>query len=123
MEGNDDRERDLQLDPDLVLTKGRAVVRIGLLAWVVLAIGTTHARARLWADEPGLWAEATVQAPAKPRPWVNLGQQYALAGEDAKAADAFRRAFVLASALAATRPGFGIAPRGTPKACRSPLAQ
>ena len=56
------------------------------LAWLVL---TTATRVPLWADELALWREATIESPAKPRPWVNLGVQLHARGE----LDAAERAF------------------------------
>ena len=76
---------------------GRVVIRITIGLWVVASLVATQGRIHLWSNgERGLWADAVAQAPAKPRPWVNLGRQYALDGADQLAEAAYRRAMVAA---------------------------
>jgi hypothetical protein len=52
-------------------------------------------RARLWAEPAALWADAAIKAPARARPWNNLGVQLLLADRLDEAEAAFRRALVL----------------------------
>lgn len=59
---------------------------------------STSARASVWSDERRIWQEAVAVSPLKPRPWVNLGRQFALQGADGLAADCFRRAVALSAA-------------------------
>lgn len=71
----------------------RVLVRVLIVSWVAASLAATQDRARLWAlGERALWADTVGQYPEKPRPWVNLGRQYALDGDDALAADAYERA-------------------------------
>lgn len=56
----------------------------------------TAARLQLRHSERAIWQDAVAHSPEKPRPWVNLGRQYALDGATAMAAEAFRAAIVLA---------------------------
>ena len=67
----------------------------------ILAVGvalsaSTASRVHLWADERLLWADAVRKAPEKPRPWVNLGNQYSREHLDNLAEDAYVRATSLA---------------------------
>lgn len=65
--------------------------------WIVATAGQVH----LWrGPEIGIWLHAVQIAPEKPRPWVNLGRQHALAGDVALA----ESDFVTALGLAAARP-------------------
>lgn len=75
-----------------------SLLRCAMVAWAVCAVWTTDDRAQLWADEPGLWADAVAQAPAKPRPLMNLAKQYVIDGDVAAADAAYRQAMALASA-------------------------
>ena len=71
-----------------------------VIGWVLLAVLglslATFARAHIWQNELALWADATAQAPAKPRPFINLG----LALEQAKDWNGALRAHQTAYALA-----------------------
>lgn len=58
---------------------------------------TTVQRVHVWGDERLLWAEAARLAPEKPRPWVNLGNQYARAEVNDLAAEAYQEAIRLAA--------------------------
>ena len=60
-----------------------------LLAVGVLWGALSAQRARRWTDEAALWREATVRAPTKPRPWINLGKQAHLAGDTVAAERAY----------------------------------
>ena len=62
------------------------------LTWSLL----TADRARLWGtSERAVWADAVAKAPMKPRPWINLGREYARLGAE----DLAREAYETASAL------------------------
>ena len=76
----------------------RLCVRVLILTWVAIAAVATRDRAALWPDERGLWADAVAQAPAKPRPWINLGRMYALDGAAGMAEDAYLRGMAAAEA-------------------------
>ena len=71
---------------------GRVGVGLVLCALALLSA----VRQQTWQDERRLWAGAVAHSPDKPRPWINLGQQYARHGEDGMADDAFAWASVLA---------------------------
>ena len=58
----------------------------------VLWVVTTAARIHVWGDERLLWSEAVAHAPDKPRPWVNLGNQYARLGAPGMATYAYEQA-------------------------------
>ena len=60
----------------------------GGLALVALASLSMH-RATVWEDERDLWHAAVQHSPTKPRPWINLGNQYARQHMDGPAEDAF----------------------------------
>lgn len=78
---------------------GRVGARILIVAWVVTAGVATHARIGVWtAGEAAIWASAVAEAPAKPRPWINLGRQYALDGDRPAAESAYRRGMAAADA-------------------------
>ena len=78
----------------------RIVIRLALVLWVAVSVTATWTRAQLWLSERALWTDAAHHAPDKPRPWVNLGKQYALDGAPALAADAYERGLT-----AAQKPG------------------
>lgn len=68
------------------------LVRSGLVvvgAWMAL---TTSQRVSVWSDEERLWVEAVQHSPEKLRPWVNLGNMYALHGQTLRAEQAYREA-------------------------------
>ena len=44
-----------------------------VLVWVLGLTGGTYLRAQTWTSELTLWTDATERAPAKPRPFINLG--------------------------------------------------
>ena len=69
-----------------------------LLAAVLGLYGLgTVARVSLWSgSEQVLWREATQVSPYKVRPWVNLGNAYAQAGEFDQAELAYRHAMQVA---------------------------
>ena len=81
-------------------------MRRGLLRLAILAVGlvwgltASHRTDHVWADERRIWTDAVQQAPEKPRPWVNLGNQYGNRGQLDLASDAYRTASALAQ-----RPG------------------
>lgn len=67
------------------------------VALLVGLLSATAHRVHLWTDgERFLWAEAVQKSPLKPRPWVNLGNQYASAGLENLAEDMYQQASVLA---------------------------
>lgn len=72
---------------------GSALVVVGLMVGL-----TTRHRTQLWTDERALWADAVQKAPAKPRPWVNLGRQAALRGAVGGARRAYWQALIVAQA-------------------------
>lgn len=76
----------------------RLLVRVLIVAWVITGLMATRDRIALWGNERALWADAVAQAPGKPRPWVNLGRQYALDGALGLAEDAYRRGMRAADA-------------------------
>lgn len=68
---------------------------------VLVAVGMTSvvltaARVHVFGHERRIWQDAVIHAPAKPRPWVNLGRQDHLVGSVASAEDAYTTAIVLA---------------------------
>ena len=63
----------------------------GGLVLAALALPTWQ-RAPVWQDEQALWLEATRRSPAKPRPWVNLGNRWADRGRPDLAAAMYQRA-------------------------------
>ena len=73
-------------------------MRRGLLRLLIIAVGllwglTASQRTdHVWVNERQLWTDAVQQAPRKPRPWVNLGNQYGNQREYALAAEAYRTA-------------------------------
>ena len=70
--------------------RGAVVVMAGSLLVV------TASRVHVWSgSDRGIWAEAVAHSPDKPRPWINLGRQYALDGADRLAAEAFTHALAL----------------------------
>lgn len=69
---------------------GGAVVACVVLAWL------TAARVHVWGDERALWQEAVARAPLKPRPWINLGNQFRLRGSDGLAEYCYRQAIAVA---------------------------
>lgn len=76
------------------------VLVLGLgLAWSDI----TMRRVQLWGDPLALWLDAVEQAPAKPRPRINLGNQYGRLGRPVAAAQSYRHALTLAAAPARTR--------------------
>lgn len=75
-------------------------------ALVVVGIGLlliTASRLQIRHSERAIWQQAVAHSPEKPRPWVNLGRQYALDGAAASAADAYRTAIDLAEQPARLR--------------------
>lgn len=72
----------------------KAIVAVVVLAWVAI----TAARVHVYGDERLVWMEAVQQAPLKPRPWINLGRQFALVGADHIAEQYYGRAMSLATA-------------------------
>ena len=76
----------------------RALLRVSILA-VGLLWGLTAAQRtdHVWIDERSVWTDAVQQSPKKPRPWVNLGNQYTHHREYDLAADAYRTASALAT--------------------------
>lgn len=74
------------------------VLRISLLVAVGMAWAvSTAARVHVWGDERLVWMEAVQASPTQPRPWVNLGRQYALLGDRQLAAKAYMEAIRLAT--------------------------
>jgi tetratricopeptide (TPR) repeat protein len=74
---------------------------IGVVALVGLGLAwseITTRRVQLWGDPLALWIDAVEQAPAKPRPWINLGTQYGRLRRWADATDSYRQAMELAGA-------------------------
>ena len=76
----------------------REVRLLALVAVGTVLVLTAAARVHVWGDEHRLWREAVRVSPTKPRPWINLGREYALIGADALAAAAYRTAANVASA-------------------------
>lgn len=71
-------------------------VGMGVLL-ALMAMGT-HARVRVWSSELAVWTEAARVSPHKPRPFVNLGREYALIGDAERARRAYTHAERLADA-------------------------
>lgn len=74
---------------------GRTALRLVGLVWVVASLAATCARIPLWTEERRLWADAARQAPEKPRPSMNLAQQYAATGDTQGAEQLYRHALDL----------------------------
>ena len=72
-----------------------ACLAIMVAVGMALAI-STGTRVRVWQSETRLWADAAQKAPRKPRAFVNLGNQYAFAGDRVRARAAYEQASVLA---------------------------
>ena len=74
-------------------------VRVALLIVVgmVLTISTAM-RVHVFRDERLIWQDAASKAPEKPRPWINLGRQYALLGGHSLARWSYEQAIELAAA-------------------------
>lgn len=70
---------------------------------VVLWAAITAHRVMVWTDERALWADAARKAPEKPRPWINLGNQYLHLGADSLAAITYQHAKGLALASGRSR--------------------
>jgi tetratricopeptide (TPR) repeat protein len=70
---------------------GRVAMLVALLLAVALAAGTL-ARNAVWADDLSLWSDAALKAPAKQRPFLNLGTSLSLAGAREQGARALRQA-------------------------------
>lgn len=71
----------------------RAALALGLVA--ALLTGQTLRRSRDYRSELALWQATAAASPGKARPHNNLGYAYQLAGCDAQAAAAYRRAIAL----------------------------
>ena len=56
----------------------------------------TAARLHTRYSEQAIWAAAVAHSPEKPRPWINLGRQYALSGANDQAMTALAHAIALA---------------------------
>lgn len=76
-----------------------AVVVVAVL-WTVI---TSQERVPLWTNEPALWVDAAAHAPLKPRPWINLGKQYVIDGDEALATEAYETGIRLAQAPGRSR--------------------
>ena len=72
------------------------IVRGLIVIWATGCLVATHSRIARWGSEPALWADAAAHAPNKPRPWINLGRQYALSGDARAAEAAYRRGMAAA---------------------------
>lgn len=68
-----------------------ARVLLGVAVGAAMAL-TVTSQVHRWQSERSVWMAAVQHAPHKPRPWINLGREYALEGNDALAADAYRTA-------------------------------
>ncbi|MDP2964114.1 MAG: tetratricopeptide repeat protein [Sulfurimicrobium sp.] len=66
-----------------------------LAGWLLLLATATLARNHDYRNEIALWENTVRQSPAKARPWNNLGYAYALAGEPARALQAYQQAIHL----------------------------
>lgn len=55
----------------------------------------TRQQVPVWLSDRTLWAHAMVEAPEKPRPWLNHGTELVKAGEFALARVAYQRALDL----------------------------
>lgn len=77
----------------------RAAAAAALALALALPLGalarSAQHRAGLWAEPAALWADAAAKAPARARPWNNLGVELLLAGRLDESEAAFRRALVL----------------------------
>ncbi len=79
------------------------MLRVSLIVGGLLLSLLTSSRVHVWGDERLLWMEAVRVSPDKPRPWVNLGKQYAIHGELALAVDAFQESIRRAANPARSR--------------------
>lgn len=74
---------------------------LGMLLVAVVGtacLSTTASRVDRWrGGNLALWQDATVTSPAKPRPWVNLGREYAITRDLEPAAAAYEAAIRTAS--------------------------
>ena len=70
-----------------------------VIGWVIVAVLTlssmTYLRAQTWKNELTLWTDATERAPAKPRPFINLGLAKEYSGDVAGAFHAQQTALAL----------------------------
>lgn len=94
----------------------------GSFAAAALAVGTVR-RARVWASEEAIWADAVAKAPRKARPHLNLGAALASRGDVAHALVEFRVARSLDPALADAHfnEGLALGRLGRPADAISPL--
>ena len=99
MERHECRPEDVRQHSDDVLSRSVRSLACVAAVFLILLMGMhTHRRAHVWTSEQVLWAEAVSVNPEKPRPWVNLGRQYALDGADRLAREAYEHARHLAHA-------------------------
>jgi tetratricopeptide (TPR) repeat protein len=66
-----------------------------LAGWLLLLTLATLARNHDYRSEIALWEDTVAHSPAKARPWNNLGHAYALAGDNERAQQAYRKAIQL----------------------------
>ncbi len=66
-----------------------------LAGWLLLLVAATLARNHDYRSEVALWERTVRQSPAKARPWNNLGYAHALAGDPARARQAYQQAIGL----------------------------
>lgn len=69
----------------LIRQPGRGYSRWVLAAIAAMAVTLCSWRVYVWSDPVRLWREATVQTPASPRAWTNLGIAYLSANEPVQA--------------------------------------
>lgn len=74
-----------------------AIRLLVIVIWCAVCVHQTGRRVAIFSDERVLWTDAVQKAPTKPRPWVNLGVQYAREGHDGLAEYAFREAIAAAA--------------------------
>ena len=75
----------------------RLLARV-LLVWLIIGwVVVTRRHVGVWQNEVALWTNATVWAPAKPRPAINLGAAWDRVGDHGQAWAAYQLAEALVS--------------------------
>ncbi len=75
----------------------KALPLLVLIGWGAILAIQTHALVPVWQSERTLWAYAVLQAPLKPRPWVNYGSAIAQVGQFDGAQQAWQMAVSVSS--------------------------
>jgi len=75
---------------------GRMRPRVGIGVLVVVLMGASHQRAKVWSSEVALWREAAAVSPGSADAWFGLGDAHRFAKDCTAAIPAYTRALELA---------------------------